>query len=357
MSNQLVSAWLGLPPEPWPPDHYTLLGLARGETDVGLIENQVHERLLRLRPYQLNHPEEVTEAMNRLARAFSCLTDPLAKKAYDEGLFAPNSTVESTDSYVDPLAWLFGPWSELATPRPAVRAGNQKLADWREAPPPPRLPSTTSSPTPAVPRQDTGNGAPPLVSSAPPIPTGPLDTFIEAARSSAARRGLSSRRALYRRMRRTRQLLRAWERGGKYLNRPLRRLVRSGEAAELSRMLGAISRRLEDFPPLLGRLGQPGFWVASLARHDMVVPIFRMLVPSQRETLARDWRDGRQILHAHRSFLLVEARVFRNQSWWGRVKRRVRFLFEEHPSLWAVVVLCSVALFIEIVAAIMWLNG
>src|SRR5437588_738333 len=27
MSHELICAWLGLPPDPWPPDHYALLGL------------------------------------------------------------------------------------------------------------------------------------------------------------------------------------------------------------------------------------------------------------------------------------------------------------------------------------------
>ena len=33
----------------------------------------------RLRRYQLAHPDAVTDAMNRLAQALVCLTDPAAK--------------------------------------------------------------------------------------------------------------------------------------------------------------------------------------------------------------------------------------------------------------------------------------
>jgi hypothetical protein len=324
---------------------------------------------MRLRPYQLNHPEEVTEGMNRLARAFSCLTDPASKKAYDSALLAPrgegdqNAAVgETAEALADPLAWLFGPWSGLAAPRSSVRNKNQTLADWRIAPPPPRLQASSRSMDLPVASPGSNNGTverpaetvPPQMT--PPPAPGPLDGFVEAAQSSLARRGLSTRRALYQRMRLTRQLLRTWQRVGKYVGRPVRRLVRSGEAAELTRLLHSISVLLHRFPPLLGELGQPGFWVASLARHDMVVPIFRMLVPSQRETLARDWRDGLTILKAHRRFLLVEARVCRNQTWWRRLKRRVRFLFNEHPSLWAVVVLFLVVLLVDAAAAILWFN-
>ena len=76
----------------WPPDHYAVLGLTPGEPDVGKIEEHTHDRLARLRQYQLNHPDQVTEAMNRLAEAFSCLTDPAAKKAYDATLGLTRAT-------------------------------------------------------------------------------------------------------------------------------------------------------------------------------------------------------------------------------------------------------------------------
>src|SRR5436309_15184643 len=86
MSDELICVWLGLPAKTWPPDHYTLLDLDPGESNPELIEQRVHERLERVRRYQLAQPELVTEAMNRLAQAFVCLTDPVAKQAYDRAL-------------------------------------------------------------------------------------------------------------------------------------------------------------------------------------------------------------------------------------------------------------------------------
>ena len=83
MQHQIICAWLGTPADRWPPDHYALLGLDPGETRVELIEQHVHERLAKVRCYQISHPEMATEAMNRLAQAFMCLTDPEAKKTYD----------------------------------------------------------------------------------------------------------------------------------------------------------------------------------------------------------------------------------------------------------------------------------
>ena len=70
-----VRAWLGLRPDcPWPPDPRTLLGLSSGDADAAQIESKAEERIARVRPYQLQYPEEVTEAMNRLTQALLALT-------------------------------------------------------------------------------------------------------------------------------------------------------------------------------------------------------------------------------------------------------------------------------------------
>src|SRR5436190_21737388 len=87
VDTSVICAWLGIPPDQWPPDHYTLLGLAQGEKDADRIERQVQQRLEQVRRYQLTNPEPATEAMNRLAQAFVCLTDPQARQAYDRALF------------------------------------------------------------------------------------------------------------------------------------------------------------------------------------------------------------------------------------------------------------------------------
>ena len=81
--HELICSCLQLPADRWPPDHYTLLGLEPRHTDTKQIEDRVQERMERLRPYQLTHAEQVTEVMNRLAQALVCLTDPVAKQAYD----------------------------------------------------------------------------------------------------------------------------------------------------------------------------------------------------------------------------------------------------------------------------------
>ena len=118
MKPDLICEWLGLPAGTWPPDHYRLLGLEPGESDPERIERSVHERLDTVRRCQMAHPEQATEAMNRLAQAYVCLTDPAGKRAYDAVLFgtaAPAAPAAVADAPAakgerpDPLAWLFGP--------------------------------------------------------------------------------------------------------------------------------------------------------------------------------------------------------------------------------------------------------
>src|SRR5262245_31151164 len=135
MSHHLICTWLGLPADSWPPDHYRLLGLEPGETDTALIEQRVHQRLDAVRRYQMMHPEQATEAMNRLAQAFVCLTEPAAKRAYDQALPGARPPivpplppvppkVEPRAEPRDPLIWLYtvgvpGPGNDI--PPPPVR--------------------------------------------------------------------------------------------------------------------------------------------------------------------------------------------------------------------------------------------
>src|ERR1700683_3924213 len=91
MSYELICSWLGLPSESWPPAHYRWLGLNPGEGDTALIEQRVHQRIDSVRCYQMRYPEQATEAMRLLARAFDCLTDTARKKAYDPALLGPSA--------------------------------------------------------------------------------------------------------------------------------------------------------------------------------------------------------------------------------------------------------------------------
>lgn len=332
MANELVCKWLGLDAACWPPDHYTLLGLTPAEADPRRVEEHVHERLMRLRAYQLNHPEQVTEAMNRLARACICLTDPAARRAYDASLqsagHAPAATQPAAPGAPaldtgDPLSWLFGPWSRLGAAVLEPQASRESRADWRSTPPPRR-----GRPTPP-PADTNGDAAPSAPPPAAPPPTGgpgePEPTEIPR---------LWTRRAVYEHLVATRRLLRRWERAGRTLSDPTWMPARGRETVQLVRDLRAIHILLEDYPPVVGVPGRPGYWVTALARQEMAVPLLRALGADQRETLARDWRDGRDVLRVRGRDLRRSARRLRAEGWWRGAARELRAWMRRHPALW-----------------------
>jgi len=339
MHEEVICRWLGLSPGEWPPNHYALLGLEPGDSDMDRIEQRVHERLTLLRNYQLSNPEAATTAMNRLAQAFTCLTDPRTKEGYDAALLGggmeqiepsppasePAATASSTEG--DPLAWLFGPWSQLS--QTALPLPDEEHADWRTAPPPPvRAPeSTTALGEPLTPQADGKPAAAPTGPSPPPI-----DHRMAAAQSSAsARRGLGTKRALYYRIARTRQLIRAWVEIGKFVAQPKRRLTRIAEANDFTAQLKNIIKLLQAFPTILGGAGQPGYFVVILAQQQLPVPTFRALVLSQREQLARDWQDAHTVLLHHQKFLRQELHALRKKNLWGRALRAARAFVNDEP--------------------------
>lgn len=360
MDYNAICSWLGLPLETWPPDHYRLLGLEAGEDNAELIEQRVHERLDTVRCYQMTHPEQATEAMNRLAQAFVCLTEPSSKKTYDAQLGIPGRTAPApTNGPVSPsppppntLDWLSSPepipWpGEKAQspsapretpPTEAVSAAVPKKAATtpsalRQPPPlPPLLPAASVPPTDETPESAT---VPPMaIPIAPPQPIGPslepVDSIREAAQSGPAHRGIGTKRGIYQRIARTRRLMRLWNDLGKYLSSPKRRLSRSADGPELIRLLDEITNLLRGFPPLLGEAGQPGYLVLALTQVD-TVKVFQSFSPHQREALSRDWSAGLKLLTAHRDFLRQELRALRKRPWRQRLLRASWSLIVDQP--------------------------
>jgi hypothetical protein len=180
-----------------------------------------------------------------------------------------------------------------------------------------------------------------------------VDPVFEMARSSPqARRGLATRKALYRRVTLTRRLLRAWDRSGKFLSRPGRRLTRQVEATDLARQLKVIAETLEDFPPFLGQPGQPGQHVATIARQRSLVDTFKKLDLHQREALAKDWLAGRMLLSYHSQFLRQRMRSVRKMGRLGRLYRAVEATLNDHPGY----VFLGLAFF-ALVGTLIWVSA
>ncbi|HEV3238393.1 MAG TPA: hypothetical protein VGZ25_15485, partial [Gemmataceae bacterium] len=342
--------------------------------DPAQIEAHVFERMETVRRYQLQDPELATEAMNRLAQAFVCLTNPESKKAYDVQFLVPPPprrrvsspalpvapplprAIEMPDeikleeigeqSSSDPLAWMYRPPGEVENELPA-----EPVSPAEEQP----IPVTPESPTTIIDALDTLTELTALSDktrqeekpSAFEDFEGPVsrpDPIVEAARSSdAAKSGLHTKRSLYHRIAKTRELIRAWGEAGEYMGNPGRRLTKPVEATELIYLLGTIRSLLRGFPPLLGKAGQPGYLVVALARQQVIVPTYQTLLPSQRETLARDWEAGKRFLEAHRDFLREELGLMRRRSVPARAFRVMRHLVGAHPGM-ILLILAIVAL-------------
>ena len=356
MSHDMICSWLGLPTDAWPPNHYRLLGLEPGESDVALIEQRVHQRLETVRRYQMTNPEQATEAMNRLAQAYVCLTDTSAKRAYD--LTLPISRARAAPPPPppplpkaqprDPLVWLYtpemgGPGDEVP-PLPPVRVPPPP------PPPPPPLPAHAVAVEEAIDVLEVVPDEPP-VPPPPPAPPEPVDPVLESARSAPVRRGIGTRRALYRRVAKTRQLLRLWHKMRRHLADPEKRLSKQ-DAAELKKLIEEAEEAVEDFP-LLGEAGQPGYLIISLTTLDRARDL-RNLTPRERESLERDWQAGLRFLEGHRKFMREELRAYRRCGWGARLVRAARSMLNEQPVCAAVVLLALVAVTIAVWRSWLW---
>jgi hypothetical protein len=335
MSHELICSWLGLPLGSWPPDHYRLLGLDPGVDDTALIEQRVHQRIDSVRCYQMRYPEQATEAMRLLARAFDCLTDPAGKKMYDAALLGPSAvaTAEPPAPAVlearDPLAWLYDP--------PPARGG-ATLPPGAAAPSDPTITSAPTVELPPLPPEKPVDHSPP-----PPEVAEPSDPVLEAARSAPARRRINTKRALYRRIVLTRNLIRIWSGIGKYLSSPKRRLNRPSEATDLIALLDEMQHLLRRFPPLMGQAGQPGYLVVTLSQL-VIVPTFQTMDLKARRALSDDWKRGSKLLLAHRDFLRQEIRVIRRRSLFLRIARTLNYLPADWPVACVLLLLALAAL-------------
>jgi hypothetical protein len=288
MDYQLLCSWLSLPAGSWPPNHYVLLGLEPGATDVAAIEARVHERMGILRRYQLTNPELATEAMNRLAQAMICLTDEGSRVAYAAQIAPELTSRGSSPGAVPEIV----PPAEVEPPAP---------------------------------------GAVPLAQ----LPIGPTDSGVSPAVAPVPLEldAVHTRRDLYFRIARTRQIQQLWASVGKHLDNPRHRLSRPTEAADLIHEMKSLSRLIQSYPSRLGQAGQPGYLVLALARQQLIVPTLQTLQLSQRMALARDWKAGQDFLIEQNGMLRTRSRALRRRTPWNHLVRLSRSLLNNHPGL------------------------
>ncbi|MEO2012846.1 MAG: hypothetical protein ABGZ53_00590 [Fuerstiella sp.] len=77
--------WLGIPEGDRPPDLYTLLRVVQFEDDAEKIQKNYRKLNAHVRKYATGqYLKESQELLNEMAKAMLCLTDPDAKREYDE---------------------------------------------------------------------------------------------------------------------------------------------------------------------------------------------------------------------------------------------------------------------------------
>lgn len=309
-----LCSWLGLPAGSWPPDHYLLLGLARGAGDISDIEARVLDRMELLRPHQLLHPELVTEGMNRLAQALVCLTDPVARAPYDRslGIVAPPFEVvedepeppkhsNETRPTDQPTEVPFGPG--LRPPGEPQKPVYEVVWEPESAPLPSRIASYDLLPaesqeevSPAL-QSDRANQ--PEGQEAEPLP-------VEAPKPAPAR---INRREVYRQLAVLRKSLRAWEGLRSVFGTPTETLATP--VAVLLFMQALTAAR--DSLPGLARVIRPelGSTILALVRLPHAIHTVRTLLPSQRSEVALDWQRGYDALRREQKRLRELAFVAR----------------------------------------------
>ncbi|MCS6865762.1 MAG: hypothetical protein RMJ56_14790 [Gemmataceae bacterium] len=272
-AHDRLCAWLELPPGSWPPDHYTLLGLPPGCGEFAAIEERVMERMERLRPHQLMHPELVTEGMNRLAQALVCLTDREARAAYDRSLGLATLAVDQGDDEAE--VYVAEEVTERTLSEPAeIPRGEKAETPTNRLPPTPQPESTL----------DTFGPSPPLRAANEWAETTQLSKNITVK--------TISRRAIYRRLATVRRALRAWEALRPFLGTPGETLATPVAVFTFLQALKLARAAVPGVARLIGEPGRPGSVVAALVRSSHPVHLVRLLVPSQRQSVARDWQRG-----------------------------------------------------------------
>jgi hypothetical protein len=79
--------WLGIPEGERPPNHYELLRLVKFQDDAAKITANYKKLNAHVKKYQSGqHSVRSQGLLNELAKAMLCLTDPAAKREYDESL-------------------------------------------------------------------------------------------------------------------------------------------------------------------------------------------------------------------------------------------------------------------------------
>jgi hypothetical protein len=398
MIRELLSQWLDLPATPWPPDHYALLGLQRGKGGMDEVEQRVLERMERLRHHQLMHPEPVTEGMNLLAQAMIALTDPESRRNYDRslGLRAEQVLVLEPIELDEDV-----PEPPKVESRPIFAKSERRTPFAEPLPaaslaPPPNAQTKIYSPDDRGPigGRPVGNGEPsaeeivipeleemelvPLPGEEEPEEEGPEEEqrerysdvddeeerepretprdrkAVHEALDFSSDEALAERRQIYAEIVRVRRVLRVWERLKAFLDDPDKAFLRRTDTVAFMTCLADLRPLLPTVSDLVGGPDLPGSLVATLAKQQLVVSMFRSLLPSQRGALAQDCRLAHDELLGRYQRLRDEVRQLTAKSFARRVWNPMGRAIVSRPE-WILLIVSVLALWIAFIRS--WPKG
>ncbi|MGV3605181.1 MAG: hypothetical protein ACO1RA_02155 [Planctomycetaceae bacterium] len=117
-------AWLGIPPEEQPADHYRLLGVRQFEPNSDVISNAADQRIVYLRTFQVGKRSALSQQLlNELTQAKLCLLAPDSRRNYDLQLrakLAPQPILQSPPA--QPVV--------IVRPTPLVQSPLETLPAW-----------------------------------------------------------------------------------------------------------------------------------------------------------------------------------------------------------------------------------
>ena len=360
LDTDLLRAWLGLPPGPWPPPDRELLG---GEaTTPALAERRALHLMGRLRPHQLLHPDLVTEGMNRLAQAMLAVAAPprptvpspvpIRPPAPAGGLPAtvvvpvpppaPPSlgTFDLAPTAAPPVRPLAPPRLKPLKPQPVVLDA-EVVEDEDDVP----IPFARFEQLDAAPIALTTANEPAEFVSVPEVV--PPDLPLPPGLSK------ESRRLVYREVAALRELLRAWASLRTSCGNPSEDFDTPGRIYTLE--VGAAQFRAALAHPGLDRaaLTPLALRVFAVFRQPTPLAVLRMLSRPQRRLLARDWAVGQSQLAGRELALRNSLRRTRPGGTIAQYSASVGRFFTANPEA----VLAILAALLGAITFVKWVNA
>jgi len=338
MNTDLLLNWLNLPPGNWPPDERALLGIPAGPVDAALAEQNALARMEQLRPYQLKHPELVTEGMNKLAQALLSLITPVEAAPPPPQKSNRHRTKQHKPEQKS-IAWEdVQVQPELAPP---------KIVPWEDV----RL-EPEYAPAPQQPAEPQAIAAEEVLDAIPIVtpqseddaPAKPVE--IPAAGAVPPPAGTAfvprDRRKGYREVVFLRRWIEAWDRLAPTIGTPSESFRTAASVFGILEACAAVNALVNREAMRKTWFRESGSMVISVVRYPQALQVLRELALDQRRTLAHDWAESRARWQAEMEALRTALRQSVPRNRLRQLMQEFVLLFRNNPE-WILGILTVIA--------------